>query len=128
MKHVVIVGGVAGGASAAARLRRLNEEIEIIMLDKGPYVSWANCGLPYYIGHVIRERKALELVHPKRFRNRFNIDARVNHEVLSIDRKNQTVLVKDLNAELLAPGTKAGRLVIWSDLAIEKMKEKKMFM
>lgn len=96
MKRVVIVGGVAGGASAAARLRRLDEDAEIIILDKGPYVSWANCGLPYFIGNVIRERRALELVKPSTFKNRFNIDARVNHEVLSIDRENRSVLVKDL--------------------------------
>jgi NADPH-dependent 2,4-dienoyl-CoA reductase/sulfur reductase-like enzyme/rhodanese-related sulfurtransferase/TusA-related sulfurtransferase len=96
MPRVVIVGGVAGGASAAARLRRLNEAVEIIMLDKGPHVSWANCGLPYYIGHVIRERTELELVVPSRFQNRFNIDARVNQEVLSIDRSNKTVKVKNL--------------------------------
>ena len=96
MKRVVIVGGVAGGASAAARLRRLDEKIEIIMLDKGPYVSWANCGLPYYIGHVIRERGALELVDPTRFKERFNIDARVNHEVLSIDRDKKMVTARDL--------------------------------
>ncbi|NVM31517.1 MAG: FAD-dependent oxidoreductase [Candidatus Helarchaeota archaeon] len=96
MKRVVIIGGVAGGASAAARLRRLDEDAEIIMLDKGPYVSWANCGLPYFVGNIIRERRALELVRPSTFKKRFNIDARVNHEVLSIDRENRTVLVKDL--------------------------------
>lgn len=96
MTRVVIVGGVAGGASAAARLRRLDENIDIIMLDKGPYVSWANCGLPYYIGHVIRDREELELVDPQRFRERFNIDARVNHEVLSINRERKLVHIKDL--------------------------------
>jgi NADPH-dependent 2,4-dienoyl-CoA reductase/sulfur reductase-like enzyme len=58
MSKVVIVGGVAGGASAAARLRRMKEEIEIIILDKGPYVSFANCGLPYYVGNIIKERKS----------------------------------------------------------------------
>ncbi|NVM52256.1 MAG: FAD-dependent oxidoreductase [Candidatus Helarchaeota archaeon] len=96
MSTVVIVGGVAGGASAAARLRRLSEDVKIIMLDKGHYVSFANCGLPYYIGQVIRDRRALELVSPSTFQRRFNIDARVNHEVLSIDRQKKTVLVKDL--------------------------------
>ncbi|MFX1293258.1 MAG: FAD-dependent oxidoreductase [Promethearchaeota archaeon] len=117
MARVLIVGGVAGGASAAARLRRLNENIEIIMLDKGPYVSWANCGLPYYIGKVIRNRGALELVTPTRFRVRFNIDARVDHEVLSIDRENKTVQIQDLIREeeykmaydylILSPGAAA---------------------
>ena len=95
-KRVIIVGGVAGGASAAARLRRLREDFEIIMLDRGPYVSFANCGLPYYVGNVIKERKSLELVSPRRFHSWFNIDVRVNNEVLSIDRKNKNILVKDL--------------------------------
>ena len=96
MQRVVIIGGVAGGASAAARLRRLNEDIEIIMLDRGPFVSYANCGLPYFIGHVIQDPSTLELVKPQQFRNRFNVDARVNHEVKSIDRDKKTVSVKDL--------------------------------
>ena len=73
MVRVVIIGGVAGGATAATRLRRLREDMEIIMLDKGPYVSFANCGLPYYIGNVIKERRSLELVSPKLFLRRFNI-------------------------------------------------------
>ena len=96
MKKVVIVGGVAGGASAAARLRRLREDFEIIMLDKGPYVSFANCGLPYYVGNVIKDRESLELVTPERFLKRFNIDVRVNHEAISIDRDNKRVRVRDL--------------------------------
>lgn len=96
MTRVVIVGGVAGGASAATRLRRLDEKIEIIMLDKGPYVSWANCGLPYYIGNVIRERSALELVDPIQFNDRFNIDVRVNQEVVSIDQNKKSVKVREL--------------------------------
>lgn len=96
MTRVVIVGGVAGGASAAARLRRLREDIEIIMFDKGPFVSFANCGLPYYVGNIIKERSSLELVSPRRFKSWFNIDVRVNNEVISIDTKNKQVLVKDL--------------------------------
>jgi len=96
MKRVVIVGGVAGGASAAARLRRLREDFEIIMLDRGPYVSFANCGLPYYIGNIIKDPESLELVTPERFLERFNIDVRVNHEAISIDKDKKKVKVKDL--------------------------------
>jgi len=96
MERVVIIGGVAGGASSAARLRRLKENIEIIMLDRGPYVSFANCGLPYYVGNVIKDRSSLELVTPQRFLDRFNIHVRVNNEVISIDRENKTVRVRNL--------------------------------
>ena len=99
MKRTVIIGGVAGGASAAARLRRLEEEGEIIVLERGPYVSFANCGLPYYVGHVIREQRKLELMTPRRFLARFNINVRINHEALSIDRKNKKVQVKDINKQ-----------------------------
>lgn len=95
-KKVVIVGGVAGGASTAARLRRLEEFTEIIILDRGPYVSFANCGLPYYVGQVIKEKDTLELVKPVDFKTKFNIDVRVNNEVLSIDRKKKQVMVKNL--------------------------------
>ncbi|NHI93406.1 MAG: pyridine nucleotide-disulfide oxidoreductase [Candidatus Lokiarchaeota archaeon] len=96
MKRVIIVGGVAGGASAATRLRRMKEDIEIIMLDKGSYVSFANCGLPYYIGNIIKERESLELVTPQEFKDRFNIDVRVNNEVISINREKKSVFIKDL--------------------------------
>ncbi len=96
MKKVIIVGGVAGGASAAARLRRLREDFEIIMLDKGPYVSFANCGLPYYVGNVIKEKESLELVTPERFLERFNIDVRVNNEAISIDKAKKRIKVRDL--------------------------------
>jgi NADPH-dependent 2,4-dienoyl-CoA reductase/sulfur reductase-like enzyme/rhodanese-related sulfurtransferase/TusA-related sulfurtransferase len=96
MKRVVIVGGVAGGASAAARLRRLKENFEIVMLDRGPYVSFANCGLPYYVGNVIKDRESLELVTPEKFLERFNIDVRINNEVISIDKDKKKVVVKDL--------------------------------
>lgn len=96
MKRVIIVGGVAGGATAAARLRRLKEDIEIIILERGQYVSFANCGLPYYIGHVIKDREQLELMTPEEFHNRFNIDVRVNHEAIAINRQEKTLKIKNL--------------------------------
>jgi len=115
MKKVVIIGGVAAGASAAARLRRLKEDYEIIMLDKGSYVSFANCGLPYYVGNVIKDRESLELMTPQRFLERFNIDVRIHSEATSIDREKRLVKVKDINTDehynleydylLLAPGS-----------------------
>ena len=91
---VVIVGGVAGGASAAARLRRLDEQAEIVMLERGPYISFANCGLPYYIGGEITKKSALTLQTPQSFNARFNVDVRVNSEVTSIDPKAKTVTVR----------------------------------
>jgi len=96
MEKVIIVGGVAGGASAAARLRRLREDLEITVLERGPFVSFANCGLPYYIGQVIKEERRLKLMTPRRFLNRFNIDVKIDHEVKSIDRTNKKVTVADL--------------------------------
>ncbi|MDP4269698.1 MAG: FAD-dependent oxidoreductase [Bacteroidota bacterium] len=90
---IVIVGGVAGGASAAARLRRMDETAEIIMFEKGNYISYANCGLPYYIGDTINEREKLFLQTPESFGKRFNMEVRVNSEVLSIDREAKTVSV-----------------------------------
>jgi len=96
MEKVIIVGGVAGGASAAARLRRLREDLEITVLERGPFVSFANCGLPYYIGQVIKEEKRLKLMTPKRFLDRFNINIKINHEVKSIDRSNKKITVEDL--------------------------------
>jgi CoA-disulfide reductase len=95
-KKVLIVGGVAGGASAAARLRRNDENAEIIMFERGEYISFANCGLPYYIGNVIEERDALLVETPEEMNKRFKIDIRVNNEVLSIDRDNKKVKVKNL--------------------------------
>ena len=95
-KKVLIVGGVAGGASAAARLRRNDENAEIIMFERGEYISFANCGLPYYIGNVIEERDALLVETPEEMNKRFKIDVRVNNEVLSIDRDNKEVQVKNL--------------------------------
>ncbi|AYE34919.1 CoA-disulfide reductase [Clostridium septicum] len=92
-KKVLIVGGVAGGASAAARLRRLNENIEIIVFEKGEYISFANCGLPYYVGESIKERDALLLQTPEKMKARFNIDVRINSEVISIDANKKTIKV-----------------------------------
>ena len=79
---VVIVGGVAGGASAAARLRRLDENAEIILLERGAYISFANCGLPYYVGGAITKKSALTLQTPESFRTRFGIDVRVNSGIV----------------------------------------------
>lgn len=89
----VIIGGVAGGASAAARLRRLDEKMEIIILEKGNYVSYANCGLPYHISGVIKDQDDLLLMNPELMHSRYNIDVRVNNEVLSIDTDNKSVTV-----------------------------------
>ncbi|MCX8129052.1 MAG: FAD-dependent oxidoreductase [Clostridia bacterium] len=92
---VLIVGGVAGGASAAARLRRINEDAEIIMFEKGEYISFANCGLPYYIGEVISEKDKLVVQTPEKMRERFSIDVRVNSEVTKIDAEKKLVEVFD---------------------------------
>lgn len=94
---VVIIGGVAGGASCAARARRLSEDSEIIVLDRGRYVSFANCGLPYYVGDVIHDEKDLIVATPELFKNRFNIDVRLQSEAVSIDRKAKTVTVRPLD-------------------------------
>ncbi len=96
-KKVVIIGGVAGGASCAARLRRLDETAEIIMLERGGYVSYANCGLPYHVSDVIGERDALLLQTPESFKERFNIDVRILNEAVAIDRENKTVEIKNLS-------------------------------
>ncbi|MDK2932477.1 MAG: hypothetical protein PWP27_287 [Clostridiales bacterium] len=87
---VLIVGGVAGGASAAARLRRLDEKCEIILFERGEHISFANCGLPYYIGEVIKEKEKLLVQTPEAMKQRFNIDVRVLNEVTDIDIPNQT--------------------------------------
>ena len=81
----MIIGGVAGGASTAARLRRLDEQAEIILFEKGEYISYANCGLPYYIGGVIEERERLFVQTPVRFKARFNIEVRIKLEVKAIE-------------------------------------------
>jgi CoA-disulfide reductase len=93
---VVIVGGVAGGASAAARLRRLDEDAEIILFEKGEYISYANCGLPYYIGEVIKEREKLVVQTPEAMSKRFNIDIRTLSEVTKINPDEKTVVVHDI--------------------------------
>ncbi|OOE33452.1 CoA-disulfide reductase [Salinivibrio kushneri] len=93
MTKIVIIGGVAGGASAAARARRLSEEAEIIMFERGPYVSFANCGLPYHIGGDITDRSKLLLQTPDSFRARFNVDVRINSTVTAINREAKTVTV-----------------------------------
>ena len=94
----IIIGGVAGGATAAARLRRLDEKAEIIILERGEYVSFANCGLPYYIGGVITDRGDLTLQTPQSFKARYNIDVRVLNEAVKINPNTKTVTVKDLRA------------------------------
>ncbi len=119
MTKIVIIGGVAGGASAAARARRLSEDAEIIMFERGEFVSFANCGLPYHIGGDIQDRSKLLLQTPASFLARFNVDVRVMNEVISINRDEKTVTVKNLleNSEytesydflLLSPG--AGPIV-----------------
>ncbi|NAW68342.1 FAD-dependent oxidoreductase [Vibrio sp. V27_P1S3P104] len=96
MTKIVIVGGVAGGASAAARARRLSEEAQIIMFERGPFVSFANCGLPYHIGGDIKERSNLLLQTPESFLARFNVDVRVMNEVLRINRDTKTVTIRNL--------------------------------
>ena len=95
-KKYLIVGGVAGGASAAARLRRLGEDDQIIMFEKGPDVSFSNCGLPYHLSGQIKNPEDLILMNPEKFSGQYNIDARVNNEVLSIDRVNKELEVKNL--------------------------------
>jgi NADPH-dependent 2,4-dienoyl-CoA reductase/sulfur reductase-like enzyme/rhodanese-related sulfurtransferase len=92
---VVIVGGVAGGASCAARLRRLDEKAEIIMVERGPYVSYANCGLPYHVGGVIEKESSLLVASMSTFREQFNIDCRVNCEAVSITPEKKTVDLRD---------------------------------
>ena len=116
-KKIVIVGGVAGGATAAARLRRLDESAEITVIERTGFVSYANCGLPYYVGGVIPEKKSLTLQTPQSFRSRFNIDVRVESEVTAIDRGNKRVTVRNLadggeysldyDKLILSPGAKA---------------------
>lgn len=93
---VIIIGGVAGGATAAARLRRMDEQVEIILFEKDGYLSYANCGLPYHIGGTIKHRDELFLQTPEGFRSRFRVDVRINSEVVAIDPSLKTVKVKNL--------------------------------
>lgn len=120
-KKVVIVGGVAGGASAAARLRRLDEEIEIIMFERDGYISYANCGLPYYLGNSITERENLLVQTPEAMMARFRIDVRINSEVVGVDTKRKCVIVESKDRGryeesfdnlILSPGAKALRPAI----------------
>lgn len=116
---VLIIGGVAGGATAAARLRRLDEFAEIIILERGGFVSYANCGLPYYIGGIIEDKEALTLKSPESFWERFRVEVRVHHEVTAIDKANKTITVKrrsdgssyteSYDKLILSPGAKAVR-------------------
>ena len=92
---VIIIGGVAGGATAAARLRRLDEKAEITVYERSGYISYANCGLPYYIGGVITDEDELTLQTPENFLTRFNVVVKVKHEVTDIDLKEKTVTVSD---------------------------------
>lgn len=96
---IVIIGGVAGGATAAARLRRLDEQAEIIVFERSGYISYANCGLPYYIGGTISDRQDLTLQTPESFDSRFRVNMKVHHEVLSIDPEAHTVQVRNLQTE-----------------------------
>ena len=114
MSKIVIVGGVAAGASAAARLRRLDEQVEIVLLERGPYISYANCGLPYHLGQVIPERETLLVMPSERMKARFNIDVRVLSEVTAIDPKAKSLTVRTHDGQsytesydklLLAPGS-----------------------
>ena len=117
MSKILIVGGVAGGATTAARLRRLDEQAQIIFFERGEHISFANCGLPYYVGNTISDRNDLFLQTPAGFKTRYNIDVRVQNEVLSIDRIQKTVQVKDLSSStvytesydtlVLSPGAQA---------------------
>ena len=113
---IVIIGGVAGGATAAARLRRLDEQAEIVVFERSGYISYANCGLPYYIGGVIEDRAALTLQTPESFFTRFRVDMRVRHEVTALHPERKTVSVKNLETGeefeegydklILSPGAK----------------------
>lgn len=112
-KKYLIVGGVAGGATAAARIRRLTEDAEIILFEKGAYISYANCGLPYYIGGVIEERDRLFVQTPEAFGKRFNIDVRTRSEVIAIHPEKKQVTVRSAEGKeytenydklLLSPG------------------------
>jgi NADPH-dependent 2,4-dienoyl-CoA reductase/sulfur reductase-like enzyme/rhodanese-related sulfurtransferase len=112
MKNIVIIGGVAGGASFAARMRRLDESANIIMVEKGEFISFANCGLPYHIGETIQERDDLIIQTPRQFFERFNIDVRVRSEAVSVNPAEKTVTIRNRDGEyrqsfdylLLAPG------------------------
>ena len=98
IEKTVIIGGVAGGATAAARLRRRNEEMQIVLVERGDNISYANCGLPYYIGDVIPNRGALLLQSPEQMKKKYNVDVRIKNEVIKIIPDEKTVRIKDLNS------------------------------
>jgi len=91
---IVIIGGVAGGATTAARIRRVDETAEIVLLERGKYISYANCGLPYYIGNTIKEREKLFVQTPEAFSKRFMVDVRTENEVVAIDKEQKQVIIK----------------------------------
>jgi NADPH-dependent 2,4-dienoyl-CoA reductase/sulfur reductase-like enzyme len=111
-QRVLIVGGVAGGATCAARLRRLDESAQIVLFDRGPYVSFANCGLPYYVGAVIKDETKLLVATPELFRKHFNIEVRTQHEVITIGREKCEIGVRDLVSGV----TTASGTIVWSCL------------
>ena len=115
-KRVLIVGGVAGGASCAARVRRLDESAEVTIFDRGPFVSFANCGLPYFVGDVIHAEEKLLVASPELFHNRFNIDVQTHHEVVSINRQSQEIEVRNLKAAPSPTPRAGGDLPEWSHL------------
>ncbi len=98
-RKTIIIGGVAGGASTAARLRRLDSEREIVLLERGDYISFANCGLPYHISEVIEDREELLIMTPELMTARFLIDVRVHHEAIKIDKENKTITIKNIDDE-----------------------------
>ncbi|EDL62763.1 pyridine nucleotide-disulphide oxidoreductase family protein [Bacillus sp. SG-1] len=113
-KRVLVVGGVAGGATTAAQLRRMDNDCEIIVFEKDEYISFGNCGMPYYLGEVIQERDHLFAATPQSMKEKLNINVRTFNEVLSIDRKQKSITVKDVRSNkeyqehydtlVLAPG------------------------
>ena len=98
-KKILIIGGVAGGASAAARARRIDESAEIIMFERGPHVSFSNCALPYHLSGIIEDSDDLVLMHPEQFKKQYNIDARVNNEVIRINKEEKKVIVRNVLTE-----------------------------
>ena len=113
-KRILVVGGVAGGASAAARARRLDENAEIVIFERGEHVSFSNCSMPYFLSRAIADSASLVMMDPAQFKSKYNIEVRTQHEVLSIDRSKKTIQVKNLlsgetgsepyDALILSPG------------------------
>ena len=132
MKHIII-GGVAGGATAAARIRRADEKAEILLVEKGKYISYANCGLPYYIGGVIADREKLFVQTPASFGKRFNVDVRINTEAVAIDTVAKTVTLLNYDGSkttetydrLLVVPEKAAALLNWGDVGYSQVMKAK---